>query len=805
MGSVVGWFGASRRRVTVGGWVACGLLAALFLSPAIRKGGLGPGDLLLSMTPWQLYHDRFPQIHGVANPQLDVIQQYFPWRMFAARELKQGVIPLWNPAEYCGQPFVANVLSAVFYPFTWLALWLPIGRFFLLSAWLHLTLLGGGMWLLLRAHGLRWQAALGGAGVMMFNSFVIGWLEYANLSQWTYAWLPLTCYLWRRAYLARRPGQVVQPALTLALAALGGHVQIALYVATAWVVYAGLTVLGGSGEHAAPARDPGAAPESRAGRVGDLCRYLLLPGLLAGGLAAIQILPAYELAQLSGRVGQPYAALASAKFPWSRLIVLLSPWFYGSNALQLDGRGPLFWGGGPNAIEWSVSTGTAAVLLAAVAVCCRRERALWPFVVIALLGPLLALRTPLYWLFWKFVPGFSSLRGLERAFSLWCFGVAALSGFGLDLLWRSAPAKEVRQRLVVALLGGVGLAFVAAWVGEALRTEGPQSLTALHPALTGYVAGQTGLALLAAGAMAAAVGWGWPRGRTTWVAAVATLELVWVGWGQHPGVPSEAFFFNTPETEFLASRAEPYRLLGVPGGGRPAFLDWMPMNTPMAYGLASPTGSESLSYEGYRKLLELFCPLGWEAKLESPLVDLVGVRYVLSRGDLEGVAGLRRVAGSRCGIYENPEALSLGFASSRLSRLGASATMAALAQPDFDPRRVLLPPDYPGSDQPLTSGEFAPLYTKGPTPQRWLVTGEVPDGGVVVLTSVGGPGWQAMVGARRVRIYRADGAFQAVASEPGRQIVRWWYEPTSYRLGAFLTLLALAAAAALRVGRGCML
>ncbi|NUP99925.1 MAG: hypothetical protein HUU35_08725 [Armatimonadetes bacterium] len=695
------------RQGDVVGFLACALLATLFLAPAIRQGAFGPADMLLTMTPWAQYRDQFPAVRGVGNPQLDVIQQYVPWRLFASRQLAEGVLPLWNPHAYCGQPLLANVLSAVFYPPTWLALVLPIGVFFLLSAWLHLVLLGFGLWLLLRDYGLRGGSALAGAVVMMFNTFVVGWLAYPNLSQWTYAWAPLLLFCWRRAWLTRRPRRLVFTAALLALVGLGGHVQIAFYVALAWLVYAAANVLA-------------------EGRGRDLLVYVVLPAALAGGLVAAQLLPAFEMAGLSGRTGQSYADAVASRVPLAMLGQLLAPWLYGHNALDLfgTGSGGLYWGPYTNGVEASISAGAAALWLALLAVAWRRRRETWIFAAIALLGLALALGTPLYWLFYRFVPGFSSLRGLSRSFAMVNLGLAALAGFGAEALLGEAVARPARGRVAALVLVGASVGLVTAWLAEALRS-GPEVLNAFTAGLTDravpYMLQQSALALVVSTAVALAA-WRATARWGRWVWLLPAAELLALGWPLHRGAPPELFFFETPETRYLAAHAADGRLVGHASAGRPSFLDWMPMNTPMAYGISSPCGSESLSFAAYSRLMERFWRQdSFAPVLGHPLLNLVGARYVLSRAELAGQAGLRRVAGERCGVYENPAALPRVFATSRWHR-GDETLLAELAgRPGYDPREVVVPANGPTPE--VTAPPAASWYYHQAGPQRCRASG----------------------------------------------------------------------------------
>jgi hypothetical protein len=687
--------------------------------------------------------------------------------MFASDCLRQGFVPWWNPHTYCGQPFVGNVLSAVFYPFNWLALLLPIGVFFLVSAWFHLTLLGSGMFLLLRSHGLRFGAALAGAVVMMLNTYVVGWLHYAPLSQWTFAWLPLLVWSWRRAYLARQPMRLAWPALLLGVVCLGGHLQIALYVGLAWGVIAGV--------HLAWERDWRAVPA-----------YLLLPAAIGGMLAAIQILPALEATALSGRTGGSYADLAASAVPLRLLSTLLVPWFFGNNVLDPVSRPVPYWGPYTNAIEASISTGVAAVCLAVAALVWRRERAVWLYAGLAALALLLALRSPLYYVFWRLVPGFDALRGLARVLCLWNFALAALTGFGVQALAAPRSGGPCPRRTAALLCTGVLVAVLLALGSEAGRA-GPDTITAFTPQLTGFVLRQCGLALAVTLAVAVIM---WRRRGGRWLAVLPLLELFVLGYGNYTAVRPDVFFFPTAETALLQSRTPPGRMVGVPVPGGQTFLDWMPMNTPLAFGLSSPAGSESLSLQRYRKLAAAFVEPGWEPRLDSPLLDLVGVRTAISRRDLSGVPGWRLAGGERAGVFVNQQALPPLFAASAAKAVPPEAALVRLSAPDFQPGEVILRGDSPAdAGITLSTAAVVPFYCAQPTTQRWLGRGRCPTAGWVVLTTARAPGWRAYVNRRPARIVTADYAFQAVAVPAGEVEVRFVYDPVACRAGVFVSLL----------------
>src|SRR5581483_4592323 len=58
-----------------------------------------------------------PRQAGEINPSLgDIVVEFEPNRVYAVREIRAGRLPLWNPNNYCGAPFMAANQPAVFAP-----------------------------------------------------------------------------------------------------------------------------------------------------------------------------------------------------------------------------------------------------------------------------------------------------------------------------------------------------------------------------------------------------------------------------------------------------------------------------------------------------------------------------------------------------------------------------------------------------------------------------------------------------------------------------------------------------------------
>jgi hypothetical protein len=78
------------------------------------------------------------------------------------------------------------------------------------------------------------------------------------------------------------------------------------------------------------------------------------------------------------------------------------------------------------------------------------------------------------------------------------------------------------------------------------------------------------------------------------------------------------------------------------------------------------------------------------------------------------------------------------------------------------------------------------------TPVQTTVTLPDKDGGLLVLNDSYYPGWRAFIGARQERILRVNGAFRGVRVPPGADTVRFVYDPVSYRIGLWTSLITAA-------------
>jgi len=379
----------------------------------------------------------------------DALGQYYPWRTFAARQLHEGLIPLWNPHQFAGTPFLANAQSAVLYPLS-LPFWLmDTACAFGVSAFLHTLLAAFGTYFLAQRWGLSRAASVLAAIVFAFCGYLGAWIVLPTLAN-TASWLPLLLLLLERAAApaTARLRAIGLFALALCCTLLAGHPQIFIYILLALGLRACLLPL----------------PGRSLGVLGLSCFWTVL-------LAAAQILPTLELAQRGHRASAGTATalgwqtvVQSAVQPGDLLSLIVPAWPMSAGTIN-ENFGYL---------------GFGAVLLATIGIAATvmalrnpsnpstpRRQFLFA-AAIALFALAYATATPLTKLVFYNVPGMAQFVGVGRMLLLWSLGAALLAAFGLDFLRRRWKTPV----LPVAACGLVAIELFAA--GGALQPTAPR-------------------------------------------------------------------------------------------------------------------------------------------------------------------------------------------------------------------------------------------------------------------------------------------------------------------------------------------
>ena len=202
----------------------------------------------------------------------DLTYLHHAWRAAPAMLIEAGRAPLWEPSLYFGMPMLGAMQGGLLYPATIFYYLFGFATATALFQALHLFTAGWLCALWLRSCRLSWGAALGGALLFAFSGVMIARLPFLNHLA-TLTWAPALALFFRRPWAL---------AVTLALMVLAGYPTfIPGCAAAAWV--AAYAARGARWSWLGAARDWTGA------------------GLLAGALAAAQLLPGLELASRSRR------------------------------------------------------------------------------------------------------------------------------------------------------------------------------------------------------------------------------------------------------------------------------------------------------------------------------------------------------------------------------------------------------------------------------------------------------------------------------------------------------------------------
>jgi hypothetical protein len=166
----------------------------------------------------------------------------------------------------------------------------------------------------------------------------------------------------------------------------------------------------------------------------------------------------------------------------------------------------------------------------------------------------------------------------------------------------------------------------------------------------------------------------------------------------------------------------------------------------------------------------------------SLLSDMLGLRYVATRGELSAVGKNRqaeelpeigRFPAGR--VYENAGALPRVLFVPGSMKADFGALLSTGRWPEFDPLRTVLLEDAPDTARP--SGVRGAVALRHYENTEVLVHVDADGPGYVVLNDVWHPWWFAEVDGRPAPLLRANAIFRAVAVPAGEHDVRFVFRP----------------------------
>lgn len=730
--------------------------------------------------------------------ETDFIRQFYPARVHTVNSLAAGSFPLWDPYVLGGRPFFASYQTALLYPVNFAM----VGAFALVGAsWsikaqcffvvLHVYMAGAFTYAAARDCDCGRAGSAAAALTFMFSGFMMAHAGHINQVSGA-AWIPLVFFLFNRSVRRRSLPYSVGAGVVVGVALLAGHLQSVFYLC---VLLLGLVLFRGFQHHRFEPQNASLVFGAGA---------LALTVATGVGLAAAQLIPTWELIGRSTRNRMPYDIAVMSSLPRREVLTLAFPKFFGGSPETYHVRaGWYFW-------ETYVYSGVVSGALAVVALL-RRRRGFVIFLWIAgLVALVLALGPGGYVWTWLFKAGLfvNRFHDPARVMVIFSFVMALAAGLGVSHLLGSYEREgKVAFKGATAFVGALAAGLLALGAALALylwtkSPPGPGNSRSLRSMVVPLL---LILALFAALFLASRLR------LKPWLLALALFGLVAVdlvfmnaGWVQVKIDPDD-IFGDRAASEFVASRPGLFRV------EPDANTMYKSLDNGALYGLEKATGDDSLvlaDYDAYREIISpqvgpgVQLGLFYEGAVNSPMLDPLNSVYFMTRNEMhpalfahgkfelvksvEGVfvyrnrTALRRAWMSDWASYSNNELV----ASELRSTKGAGIRETALA--------VLPSVARESGEGALSVSVKGRVTVTEHSATRIRIATDPSCRGLLVVSEMHYPGWQAYVDGRKTPTLETNLALRGVVLPGGQKKVEFRFEPASVRAGAGVSLVTVA-------------
>ena len=696
----------------------------------------------------------------------DPVRQQYPWRELAITTIKKAQLPLWNPYSMAGYPLLGNQQSAVLYPLNVLFFIMPFPMAWSVLIVLEPLLAGIFLYLYLRNLDMRKEASVLGAISFAFSGFSIAWMEWGTVLH-SALWLPLIL-LSVNKIVSSIKYKVLSIKLwsfvfvfALSSSLFAGHLQTFFYVAIFATVYFFARWI----QHGANKK--------------TLFLYLLLNTVFLI-LTSLQWASTFQLIGESARqVDQADWQKEGWFIPWQHLAQFVAPDFFG-NPTTLN-----YWGVW-NYGEFVGYIGIFPLIFALSALLFRRDKKTLFFGLALLVSLLFALPTPLAKIPFLLDIPFLATAQPTRLLFIADFSLALLCAFGFDALLR-------HKKKMLHEVGILAFTFLFFWAFILLL--GPKfhlvSVEALSVAKRNLLL-PTGLIGIATLTFLGLTLFSKNRKISLTLYAIILLvtiiDLIRFGQKFTPFTPKQYLFPKTETIFFLQNQKGQFRIMATDDR-------ILPPNFSTMYRLQSVDGYDPLYLRRYGELIaasergkpNISPPFGFNriitpSNYHSKIIDLLGVRFVLSLSDLSSPTLTKVFQEGETQIYENKNGMPRAFFVKNIHEirypnrqeaiealLDKNVDLKETAIVEFEMPRDMVIKREPFSEQSIGTVEIEEYFAN-----RVVIKTENTGDGFLVLTDSFYPTWKASIDGAKTPIYRTDFNFRGIFVPKGTHTVEFF-------------------------------
>lgn len=713
-----------------------------------------PGDMLVAFHfPWSgggfAGFDPWTQFKALNT--VDVIKQFYPWKVFAFDFLRHWQWPLWNPYSFSGMPFIANLQSGIFFPLNLVYFFVPVLWSWVFNVAGQLLLFGGFFYLFLRSQKLSKTAAVFGAVVAMNLSYIILWHWQLVITE-SLLFLPLILYFINRYFQSKKLIYLLFVPVFLAFSFFGGHAQTVTYVYFIFWFFALYR------------RIP--------------LKLILLISIFPIFLAAVQLLPSVEAYLLSAREGAATKDLfAPFIFHWKNIVTVLAPDFFGHPSSRNYS--------GTDYRDMNAYFGITAFIFSLLSFNqIRKNHDVKFFFFLTIFGLLFA-AWPLAFIFDIFnIPVLSSGVPARMIF-IFQFGGAVLSAYGLE----SWLQDKNRHKLVILV---IGLTLLFLWlIGNNISRNNLIIPTAFFAATSVFILIKSFRRFLVAG-----------------IFILLFFQYSYF-FHKYNSFSPEKFVFPTHP---ILARLQKYSGIDRFFGTEQAILNY---NFSVFYKLFDFEGYDSMYPKRYGQLIASaetgtvpqIIPRSdaylkhWSDRQSERLLDLLGAKYLLDKNDL--LTGEWDEEPSRFNpdryqliwerrpwrIYERKTTLSrIALFGNYDLETNAQKIISKLYDINFDYQNKLILEENPKIFPVSTTNKTVQLISY--EANKIVIKEKADQPQLLWLSDNFYPGWKVLVDGQEQKILRANFTFRAVSLDKGEHLVIFEYDPLTFKLGLIVSLIS---------------